>query len=719
MKQQMNAVIKPVGHWLQVSPRAQRGAATILTMLLIGVGLISVSLGAMHMVRSTQERQLAAHAQVNSQAGVWATVETVRTYLQTLTKEQLTTLNDNQTWTITGNDNLAQQAVILKTVLPVAPATAFKIRAHLSATDISARSSSSLEVVYEVTPGVAPQAFELKGVLDFYNTLELSGGITLNIPGNDANFNVDGDFIATGVGIGGANPSDNPLNRIAVTGNVVISSAVKADELWGRNVSLLGGSGVKNIRAFGDPDGTGTMNSTSKTDTCCGNVLITGGTGAEDIQANGSVELNGGSAVTVNARRDVVIKGGGGGAYNSITARNITAEVGASISKAAATVDIWYKQFVTPVGSSPQTMTAIGNIRCGTDAQKHEWYTYGRIDAGGTITDCTSSNRRALLTPAPDVQLIEPLPPITLTRPKVDAWSLKPSANYAIEIVGSNIKVTVKNVNGIANGSYFLARNSGQGVSQREYLCKTVDSSGYCVTPVKPFCSGVSPMNSCFSQEVIGGQNYLNVKGGTLPPGVIWVKGNFKIELGNFYNTFVVTGDLFTGGSVKTYSVNFAAAYKTSGGTVQNAICKNEADSTIKEALFNGMYPTNYCVNGQFIPNALGNIALLAGGYEPDNNGIPRSIYSGGLIELGAANQIYGTVVSGNLLKTGGSTFIAGYISAAGLQLAEGDKNQLTGSTTIDLTNLPDTYKPNEIPDMSGGGAGQTAEARVLWTRYL
>jgi hypothetical protein len=37
----------------------------------------------------------------------------------------------------------------------------------------------------------------------------------------------------------------------------------------------------------------------------------------------------------------------------------------------------------------------------------------------------------------------------------------------------------------------------------------------------------------------------------------------------------------------------------------------------------------------------------------------------------------------------------------------------------VDVTNLPEGYKPNEIPDMSGGAAGVLAEARVLWSRYL
>ena len=166
MKQQKNTAKRSVARWLPL-PRYERGAATILTVVLIGIGLVSASLGAMHSVRSTQERQLAAHAQVNAQSGVWATVEVVRAYLQTLNKDQLTTLALNQIWTISGNTDLAQQAVLLTLTPPVAPALDYKLTARLTATDTAARSSSSLEVVYSVTPASAGGNAQLNGVLDF------------------------------------------------------------------------------------------------------------------------------------------------------------------------------------------------------------------------------------------------------------------------------------------------------------------------------------------------------------------------------------------------------------------------------------------------------------------------------------------------------------------------------------------------------------------------
>ncbi|HEY0891452.1 MAG TPA: hypothetical protein VGE32_00265, partial [Cellvibrio sp.] len=285
------------------------------------------------------------------------------------------------------------------------------------------------------------------------------------------------------------------------------------------------------------------------------------------------------------------------------------------------------------------------------------------------------------------------------------------------EFNGTHLTVVVSNVNGIANGTYYV---KGTSNNPREYLCKGV-AGGFCSEPVIQLCNGYSANNGCFSTATTNGVTTLTIAGKSMPPGVVWFNGNLMLSNGIYYNTFVATGNIATGGSFVSYALNYAAAYKTSPSdtTRKNAVCKNEFDTSVKSNDFATLYPTNYCgSDGKYTPNALGNIGLLAGGYNPAANPNTKIIYSGGFIELGASNSIYGTVVAGNLLKTGGSTKVYGYISAAGLQVSDADNN-LGGSTTVDVTNLPEGYKPNEIPDMSGGAAGVLAEARVLWSRYL
>lgn len=709
MKQQIN-VMKRWAKRRTSSARNQRGAATILVVLLIGVGLVSASLGAMHMVRSTQERQMAVHAQVNSQSGVWATVEVVRAYLQTLNKDQLTKLSLNQVWTISGNDNLAQQAILFKLVAPTAPAVKYLVSARLTATDAAARSSSSLEVVYAVTPASPGGNAVLNGVLDFYNDLNASGGITLNVP-NKANFNVDGNFTAKSIGINGVG-----LGRVAVTGDIEIGSAVAADEIWGRNVELQGGATIGKVYAFGDPDGTGKGKAISdllKSDTCCGYVKMTGGTGIQSIQANGSTYLAGGGVVSVMALRDVSVAQGGG-KYTDITSGgNVTTSgaSGSTFASLSATGNIALTQV-----SVSGLVKAQGNVSCSSSNS----YT---IKAGGTIIGCVGALEPAQ-NPKPAISLLPPLEPIKLSRPVVDAWALRASANYDIEMVSGKVQVTVRNVNGLDNDVYFLGSMYGGWNNnesfKREYLCKSVNLvNGVSKCPIaeqgtaKPFCASDN-YNNCFT-FTSGNPAKMKISGYSIPPGVVWFKGDIELAGSPYFNTFIATNNITTSGAMKSYALNYAAAYDKASPP-SNAVCKNQYGNATSNS-FLGMYPTNYCTAaGVYTPNALGNIGLLAGGYNPDST---TKVFSGGNITLGNSAKVYGTVIAGNLLNTGGSTEIYGYISAAGLVQDPDASNNLGNSTTLDLRDLPAGYNPSEIPNMGSSSGGNTTTVTVQWTRYL
>lgn len=707
MTSSITALKRMSRHLSSVSMRKQRGVATILVILMIGVGLVSVSLGTLHSVRSTQERQLVAHAQVNAQAGVWAAVDVVRQYLQTLSAIQLGGLDLNQPWAITGTEGLTQSVTIVNITPPVAPGITYRITAHVKATAVAAQSSSVVEVVYEVTPGSAPQQFELNGVLDFYNDLNVGGDITLNVPGG-ANFNVDGDFTAESASISGIG-----LKRLGVTGDIVIGSAIDAAEVWGRNITLKGSAAVKQAYAFGTPvDEGGTVaggDITAKAATCCGNFTMSGGTSAEGVHANGNVEIKGNGVPLVEARGNVDVTNT---VPNGVikARKNLTARGWDETTSYEAGGDIFLVG-----GSVAAGVTATGSITC-----NNSWQSYPSLRAGGAISNCNPgapSQNHPNLDPDPVFVPMDKLPPVQLVRPTVDAWPLRAAANYAFEFNNGQLMVTVKNVNGVADDTYYVKAKSD---SPREYLCGAI-AGGVCSEPVVPICNSYSANNACFSTATENGVTTLTIAGKSLPPGVVWFNGNLTLSNGIYYNTFVATGNIATGGNFASYALNYAAAYKASPSDTnrKNAVCKNEFDESVKSDDFATLYPTNYCdSDSKYTPNALGNIGLLAGGYDPTVNPDAKLIYSGGFIELGASNSIYGTVVAGNLLKTGGNTKVYGYISAAGLQVSDADNN-LGGSTMVDVTDLPEGYKPNEIPDMSGGAAGVLAEARVLWSRYL
>lgn len=710
MKQQTIVKGRLPVNWISM-PLYERGAATILTILLIGMGLISVSLGAMHVVRSTQERQLAAHAQVNAQAGVWAAVEAVRVNLQSLTKDQLTTLAYPQTWTITGSDSLTQQANITDVDPPISPAVDFKITAVITARDTAAKASSSVEVVYSVEPGIVGGPLTLSGVLDFYNDLKTTGGITLNAEGNQGlDFNVDGNFTATSAGISGTG-----FRHINVTGDILLDSQVSAAVLRGRNVTLRQSARAARVEAWGIPEGDvgskGKEGDGKKESTCCGNITFDSWPKVNDVdvdvatvaKANGNVKSTTGKVPTIQARRDVTIGGLGTGSVEALG--NITLSWPESIGNVLAGGNLT----IQANNKSTGTKVGFGKVTCpgGNSNNKH---VIKASLAANLDSNCNGTIDSSIVPPT-----ITPVEEVKLLRPVVDAWALKASANYAIEYAANGtLSVKVNNVNGITNGDYFL----GHYGAEQWYICSSVDTNHQCTSGEKstatPFCINSDENTVCFSPDTT--RKTLDIKADSKPagllPGVIWFNGTLKLAGGPFFNTFVATEDIVTYGKFKVYSVNYGSDYEIDGNS--NAICKNQTPEKI--AAFNGRYPTNFCsASLDFIAHPLGNIGLFAGGYSQSN----PNTYVGGKIILDNDTKVYGTVVAGNILETRGASHIYGYVSAAGLQEVADQKNEMVAELKIDLTKRPANYTPDKIPNTNNnGGVSSPAKAVVLWSRY-
>lgn len=710
----------------RASQRKQAGVATILVILMVGVGLVAVSVGTLHSMRNTQERQLVAHAQVNAQAGAWAAVEAVRQFLGKLTAEQLAGLQIGNTWNITsvGTDGLTQTTIVRDVAPPSGTEKAYKIKAEIGAVAAAGQSSSTIEVVYEVTPGAAPSNYNINGFLDFYNDLNMSGGIELkNTEDQKAkglDFNVDGDFIAGGTGVMG-----DGIRNISVTGNVSVGSDIKAKLLKGRNVSLTGGSMAEKIEAWGIPAGEvgskGSETSSLGGDTCCGIVRL----GSWDskvmpeVRANGEVYGKGSGAKTIHARKTVDLSSDG--AYESVNSLVDIFVKDIKTVPSGKTLDIHAARNVTLSGDKVTSVKAGGDVSC---SDKNIEFL---ITAAGSITNCKLAVGSSAPTPValptiPEVSKVE------LKRPTVDSWKLKDAANYAIELVDGKVQVTVKNINGLDDAVYYIGTYAPE--HRREYLCKGVKTTNktQCDETITakvsafPFCTNGDDYNYCFAFDHTAKKMTMRGTTGSyaLPPGVIWFNGDLVLETGPYFNTFVATKNITSSGDLVTYALNYAAEYDKKTPP-SNAVCKNQYKLPIVSA-YQGKYPKNYCAaDGTYTPNALGNIALIAGGYDPvDNPDLTKPTkYSGGMINLTAKNEIFGTIVAGDLLKTSGDTTVHGYVSAAGLQLIDSATNIVSAKTTIDLTNLPSTYKPNEIPNMGGGGTGTTAESKVLWTRYL
>ena len=162
------------------SPRHQRGITTILTMLLVGLGLTATTMGVMHSVKSTQQKQLAVHAATHSQAGAWVGVEIFRRYLNSIDEAtlkavflnaditgKLSNREANFEFSVKGTDTATistgatgaspngQKSVVnvLTSEINFPAGTAvtdfYQLTAKIRFTDVAAKSSSNLEVVYQ------------------------------------------------------------------------------------------------------------------------------------------------------------------------------------------------------------------------------------------------------------------------------------------------------------------------------------------------------------------------------------------------------------------------------------------------------------------------------------------------------------------------------------------------------------------------------------------
>jgi hypothetical protein len=165
--------------------------------------------------------------------------------------------------------------------------------------------------------------------------------------------------------------------------------------------------------------------------------------------------------------------------------------------------------------------------------------------------------------------------------------------------------------------------------------------------------------------------------------------------------------------------LNYAGYSGTSGGVTYSptGICAN--------SLFTN-YPSQFCTISTTTYNAtaasgLGNYAFLAGSWTgstyPGQAG-----YVGGNITLGASNNVYGDIKAGNEFQSGGSSTVAGGVTA--LALGTAVENNMGGSTTFNYTKIPSTLSVTGGASGTGAGTGTgtgsgSTGVAIQWARYL
>lgn len=706
----------------------------MLLVILIGLAMTVTTIGVVHVVRSSQEGQLSLHSLTPSQQSAWTGAEILRRYLAAV--DATTLCNLSGALKISGASGLS---ISIASVTPgtSGTTTVYHVVANIAGAVTAAAdaaSTATLQVVYIVTPNPGSSSPGGSGstapgvnisTINIYKNLNMTGGITV-LGGNNANLNVQGNVTLDNASITG-------INIINATGDVSIGSGIHVNQVHANgNVTVTGSASVDQISALG-------------------NVVVDGGAKPFAITANGSVTFNGGSATSVTAIGDVNVPAGGtvigsittmgkvnwtgsGGNVTSIQANGTVTYAGSNNGATSITS----QGDVTLTGQGAQNVTTMGNViinngfasianlKAQGDLNLNSWTGVTGI-IGGKLTK-SDPNMPAKVTvqsgytvSIPTITL-SPLPPVTVSQPAIDAYALKPSANYVFQMVSGAVQVTVNNVSGITSGTYYLGSYPfGNGRGYQDFLCTqlvtgTLDSNGVgqCSQPATPgvtICQGQATENSCLSYS----NGAWTISGRSFTRGVLWFQGDLNLSNGFYLDTAIATGNIITSGSFRIDAPNYAGYAEMCA----NATPSGMTLDAVQVSDFNNIYATNLCdASGQaLLENPIGNVALLAGGYVNET-------FSGGNINVGASSVINGSVLAGNQVNTGGSTTINGSITSAAENTSDTSPVTLSGATLLNYSQLPGTYHPGTVPCMKNCAAtstpgGSTNQSVIQWTRYL
>lgn len=680
---------------LRTSRRKQRGIATILVVALVGVALTAASVGIMHTVRSTQEKQVSVHASTHAQTGVWSGVEAMRRYLGMIDNDTLLALPESLEIGLSEDNHYGQITANDISITEMADGT-YRVSANIVNVHDAAKASSAVGVVFEVSDG-CEDCIELSAALDFHDDLNVGGNIDLKVPeGASPTIHVDGNIQVHHVGITG-------LGELRATGSVSLNSGVEVNNIYSNeDVELTASAQAQQIFAGGKVTTGKHSNS-----------------GARVIQANKAVSLGGSyRSDSVNTLETIITFTDNHGYFYA--KEDITVDTSGTqpISSVSTKGDV----HITRPSAGVNQIVAEGTLRCPSPG----WSLFTSISVnGGLDSDCAKAVDQigdgVTVGASNNVMLMKKLEPFTIPKIVVNVWALKEHANYILEYDEDKgrTKVTVQNIHGQAEDVDYYIGDYPSPHPHKSYLCTEFNAEGSCAAPAVPhiaMCLGHSTQDSCITYDTTTQTWELN--GTSAAPGIMWFKGNVKLDNGYNYTTVLATGNVETGGGFRGVSVNYAG---------YDEICLATGSKTGNQGTYNsrfgGQHPINLCdtSEGKYLPIPVGNIAIAAGGFDPEKGGE----YAGGNIDLASSNEVYGAVLAGGVLTTGGSTKVYGHVLAAvqgGRGLAD---NKLGGSTLVDLTQGPDTYNPSIVPDMAppcitGCEPGDFPErSKLLWSRYL
>ncbi|MCX7207477.1 MAG: hypothetical protein NT086_16145 [Proteobacteria bacterium] len=642
----------------------QKGMATVLILIFVGLALGASVLGSNYYVKGMQEQQNTSLAATQAQMRAWQGLDIAQTVFNSMTAAQLQTLataaaTSPQNIALTGVPNITLQV----TSAAAGPPSQFNIVVTgLAGTSTSLASSSRLAASIVVTPGTPP-ALPSRGVVMFNSDLKLGGAIKL-FEGDVHNMEirVNGDVETSGNSITG-------VGVIRSTGNITITSGSSFGLLHANsNITLTGSTSSKAMLSRGNIllDNNGTIHHAAAN----GNITVKNSAEVLDLLAGGALDISNGGAKFQSG-------------YQTAYSFNPTTDHFEITTLPQFDVTSGY----TGATGKPK----FDKVKLGV-SKPGDWFDTSMISV------------------VPD--LIVNVPVVTLTPDdSFNAYAYKDLANYAFYTDSKGyMKVKVKRISGIAEGDYFIG---SFGTSQKDYLCTAVSGpvsaaqcTGRALDTQKTICEGFSSSNTCFSYD--SSQKLWTINGKGIAPGVAWFEGNLAVQNGTYYNTFITTLNFKTTASATIYAPNYAGYSGRVGSTTYSPL--GYCNQT-----YYGLNPSQFCASATSwnsdIDGGIGNFSTMAGSTLND-------VYQGGDISFANSSDIYGSVWAGNLYGNTGDTKIHGYITA--LALGSKTNNTIQNSTNIILTNLPASFKADQTASTPGSGSNGSASSSVVrWVRYI
>ena len=249
----------------------QRGIATVLILLLVGLSLSAAVFGTAHYIRSHQQQDVAAHAQTQAQMKAWTGAELVRQYLQQLQDSgQLAALYAKAPpFDLTLSGDGVTSAVLAR--ITATDSTAKTVTARITgvtAPDSSAEARAVVEVVYAVGAGsgTAPSqcGTPIRSSTVLRGDVSIREGTTSFTSGeNYTDVAIDGSLTiesASEAIISGCTKGDITLSGGGIDANATLSSqngTIRINSmaqptnatLWARAISI-GNTGSANYNAL-------------------------------------------------------------------------------------------------------------------------------------------------------------------------------------------------------------------------------------------------------------------------------------------------------------------------------------------------------------------------------------------------------------------------------------------------------------------------------------